>query len=51
MSQVTIKQERLYKVLLAPVVSEKSAMAAELANQVVFKVTSCAQKAEIKAAV
>lgn len=46
-----MNQERLYKVLLGPVVSEKSASAAEAANQVVFKVLSDAAKAEIKAAV
>jgi len=45
------QQERLYKVLLAPVVSEKAAMAAESANQVVFKVVVDATKLEIKAAV
>lgn len=51
MNQVGLKKERLYKVLLAPVISEKSAVAAEVANQVVFKVTTDADKAEIKAAV
>jgi large subunit ribosomal protein L23 len=43
--------ERLYKVLLGPVVSEKSARVAEIANQVVFKVLPNASKPEIKAAV
>lgn len=46
-----MNQERLYKVLLGPVVSEKASMAAELNNQVVFKVTVDAKKLEIKAAV
>ncbi|PIP78817.1 MAG: 50S ribosomal protein L23 [Gammaproteobacteria bacterium CG22_combo_CG10-13_8_21_14_all_40_8] len=46
-----MSQERLMKVLLAPVVSEKSTMAAEKNNQVVFKVTSDASKQEIKKAV
>jgi len=46
-----VNQERLYKVILAPVVSEKTARAAELANQVVFKVIKDANKAEIRAAV
>lgn len=46
-----MNQERLYKVLLGPVVSEKSASAAEVSNQVVFKVLPNADKAEIKAAV
>lgn len=46
-----MNQERLYKVLLGPVVSEKSASVAEAANQVVFKVLPNADKAEVKAAV
>lgn len=46
-----MNQERLYKVLLGPVVSEKSATVAESANQVVFKVLPNANKAEVKAAV
>lgn len=46
-----MNQERLYKVLLGPVVSEKSASVAEAANQVVFKVLPSADKAEVKAAV
>jgi large subunit ribosomal protein L23 len=46
-----ISQERLLKVLLAPVVSEKSTMAAENNNTVVFKVVTDAAKREIKAAV
>lgn len=46
-----MSQERLYKVLLAPVVSEKAVGASELGNQVVFKVTKDANKFEIKAAV
>jgi large subunit ribosomal protein L23 len=46
-----MNQERLYKVLLGPVVSEKSASVAEVSNQVVFKVLPSANKAEIKAAV
>lgn len=46
-----MKQERLYKVLLGPVISEKAAGLADMANQVVFKVTTDACKAEIKAAV
>jgi large subunit ribosomal protein L23 len=46
-----MNQERLYKVLLGPVVSEKAAMAGDNANQVVFKVLPSAEKPEIKAAV
>ena len=46
-----MKEERLLKVLVAPHVSEKSTMAAEANNTVVFKVAKDANKAEIKAAV
>lgn len=45
-----MNKERLMKVLLAPVVSEKSAGAGE-AGQVVFKVVTDATKPEIKRAV
>ncbi|AUX62398.1 50S ribosomal protein L23 [Simonsiella muelleri ATCC 29453] len=46
-----MNQERLLKVILAPVVSEKSNMLAEKRNQMVFKVLKDATKIEIKAAV
>lgn len=46
-----MSKERLYKVILAPIVSEKATMAAELANQVVFKVIKDANKQEIRDAV
>ena len=46
-----MNQERLYKVLLAPVVSEKAVSSADEARQVVFKVVKNAQKPEIKAAI
>ena len=46
-----ISEERLLKVLLAPHIYEKSTMAAEGNNAVVFKVVKDANKAEIKAAV
>lgn len=46
-----MNQERLYKVLLGPVVSEKAALLTETSNQVVFKVALNAAKPEIKAAV
>ena len=46
-----MNQERIYKVLLGPHVSEKSAMSAEAGNQVVFKVLPMAAKLEIKHAV
>lgn len=43
--------ERLYKVLLGPVISEKSAVVADKGNHIVFKVVKTATKPEIKAAV
>jgi large subunit ribosomal protein L23 len=47
---IAAHQERLMTVLKGPHLSEKSHLAAEL-NQVVFKVSTCATKPEIKAAV
>jgi large subunit ribosomal protein L23 len=46
-----MNQERLYHVLLGPVVSEKSTMIAEKANQIAFRVLKGATKTEVKAAV
>ena len=46
-----MNQERLMKVILATVVSEKSNMIAEKRNQMTFKVLPNATKTEIKAAV
>lgn len=46
-----MNEERLMKVLLAPLISEKSSIATEQNNQYVFKVTTDATKPEIKAAV
>ena len=46
-----MNQERVFKVLQGPVVSEKASVVAEEGNQVVFKVDSTATKREIKAAV
>jgi len=46
-----MNQERLLKVLLAPHVSEKSALMADAADQYVFKVAADATKPEVKAAV
>jgi len=43
--------EQLMTVLLAPVVSEKSTMIGDKANQVVFRVSDAATKPEIKAAI
>ncbi len=46
-----MSKERLMKVLLAPHVSEKSAIAADTNRQFVFRVLPDANKAEIKDAV
>ncbi len=46
-----MNKERLMQVLLSPVVSEKSAVLADAANQFCFKVAADANKAEIKKAV
>ena len=46
-----MNQERLFKVLLAPHISEKSSIAADTNGQYVFKVATDATKPEIKAAV
>jgi len=43
--------ERLYQVLLAPVVSEKATFIADKYEQVIFRVTTDATKPEVKAAV
>jgi large subunit ribosomal protein L23 len=48
---VNYSEERLMKVLLAPVISEKATFIAEKNEQVVFLVTPDATKPEIKAAV
>lgn len=46
-----MNQQRLMKVILAPIVSEKSNLLAEKRNQMAFKVLADASKPEIKAAV
>ena len=46
-----MSQDRLMKVLLAPVVSEKSTMVGEKHGQVVFHVVPDATKQEVKAAI
>jgi large subunit ribosomal protein L23 len=46
-----MSNERLYKVLLAPRMTEKSTQIGESSNQYVFKVTTDSNKSEIKAAV
>lgn len=45
------KAERLYTVLRAPIVSEKSTMIADKNNQIAFRVLQDATKQEVKAAV
>jgi large subunit ribosomal protein L23 len=46
-----MNQERIMKVLLAPHITEKTAIAGETANQYAFRVASDATKPEIKAAI
>ena len=46
-----MNQERIFKVLLAPHISEKATMVADQANQFVFKVAKDATKPEIRKAV
>ena len=46
-----MNQEFLLQLIEAPVISEKSTLAAESGNQYVFKVSKSANKQEIKAAV
>jgi large subunit ribosomal protein L23 len=46
-----VRQERLMTVLQGPLLSEKSTMAGEKHNQVVFKVRTDATKSEIREAV
>ncbi len=46
-----MNQERLFKVLLSPVMSEKAVRGAEIGGQYVFRVIPDATKAEIASAV
>ena len=48
---VTPSADRLYQVLLAPIVSEKATFIADKREQVLFKVAPSATKPEVKAAV
>ncbi len=50
-AQVKHSEERLLKVLLAPVISEKATMLADKKEQIMFRVLPDATKPEIKAAV
>lgn len=51
MSSAKMNEERLYQVILAPVISEKATHIADRHNQVVFRVAPDATKPEVKAAV
>lgn len=46
-----VKEQRLFQVLLAPIVSEKSTRLADKNRQVTFEVRTDASKQEVKAAV
>jgi large subunit ribosomal protein L23 len=46
-----MNQERIYKIVLGPVISEKSAQLGEGSGQAVFKVLKDAKKSEIKTAI
>ncbi len=50
-SAMTIKDERLYQVIVHPLITEKSTIAADRHNQVVFAVLPDATKHEVKQAV
>lgn len=49
-SKPSVTQERMYDLILAPIITEKSTMVSEH-NQVMFRVPLTASKPEIKAAV
>ncbi len=51
MSASTMTKDRLYQVLLAPVVTEKSTRAAEEHGQAVFYVANDATRNDVKAAI
>lgn len=51
MTKLKVSEERLYKVLLAPIISEKSTLIADANEQVAFRVVQDATKPEIRAAV
>ena len=48
---VKISQEKIFSVLRAPRVSEKTARLQEVSNQYVFEIAKTATKADVKAAV
>jgi large subunit ribosomal protein L23 len=45
-----MNQEKLYQVIIAPVVTEKTSLLGEQSNQIIFKVLPSATKSDIKAA-
>lgn len=47
----SVKNEKIFKVLKGPLISEKSSTVADKHKQIVFKVISSATKAEVKTAV
>jgi large subunit ribosomal protein L23 len=47
----TLSKDELYRVLIAPVVTEKSTRAAEDGGQVVFQVANSATRNDVKAAI
>jgi len=51
MSTSKLSEDRLYQVLIAPVVTEKSTRAAELDGQAVFYVANDATRNDVKAAI
>lgn len=51
MNTMSMQEERLLKIILAPVISEKATMLADKHEQVILRVASDATKPEIKAAV
>ncbi len=51
MSAMEVDKDRLYQVVLAPIISEKSTRTADKNRQVVFRVLPSATKPEIKRAV
>lgn len=51
MSQSKLSKDELYKVIISPVVTEKSTRAAEHHGQAVFQVANSATRHDVKAAV
>lgn len=51
MSKISVGPERLHRLILAPIISEKGTRALESGNHVLFRVLLDAEKSEIKIAV